>query len=169
MAEYVCKPEDFIIKNGVLKQYTGSDTHVIIPDGVTNIAFGAFECCEQLKDVHIPHTVKEIDSGAFRRCENINNIRLPYWTSIVKDYRHFLPRGQKVKIFKEVYKFNWEVFGGKENNHNYYYIAVMIDGIIYRVSQYFPTYESAIAKFQSPIHDGKYIEIKKVTTNGSNN
>ena len=28
---------DFVIENGVLKKYTGTDTDVVIPDGITKI------------------------------------------------------------------------------------------------------------------------------------
>ena len=35
--------KDFVIENGVLKKYTGSDSDVVIPEGVTVIGNYAFQ------------------------------------------------------------------------------------------------------------------------------
>ena len=34
--------KDFVVKNGVLKKYTGKDAEVVIPDGVTCIGDKVF-------------------------------------------------------------------------------------------------------------------------------
>ena len=36
---------DFVIENGVLKEYTGKGGDVVIPDGVTSIGLDAFKDC----------------------------------------------------------------------------------------------------------------------------
>jgi hypothetical protein len=40
---------DFVIENGILKEYVGSGGEVVIPEGVTGIAYGVFgNSCDQL-------------------------------------------------------------------------------------------------------------------------
>ena len=40
---------DFIIEDGVLKEYVGEESDVVIPDGVTAIGDGVFDGCERLQ------------------------------------------------------------------------------------------------------------------------
>ena len=91
--------DDFDIENGVLKEYKGNDTHVVIPDGVTEIgeyAFyrrksltsilipdsvirigkEAFYECSSLKSIEIPHSVTEIGNSAFWGCESLNTVMI---------------------------------------------------------------------------------------------
>lgn len=91
---------DFVIENGILKQYTGSGgdviipsdvkaiaeyafkdciglTSVSIPDGVTSIGGMAFWSCENLKSVTMPSTMDSIDMGAFGYCTNLTSIVIP--------------------------------------------------------------------------------------------
>ncbi|MBQ7257304.1 MAG: hypothetical protein IJS60_06380 [Abditibacteriota bacterium] len=57
--------EDFIIEDGVLKEYKGKDTDVVIPEGVTCI--GNMALCEGLKltTLEIPKSVTKIEEEAF--------------------------------------------------------------------------------------------------------
>ena len=41
--------EDFIIEDGVLKEYVGEESDVVIPEGVTAIGDEAFDGCERLQ------------------------------------------------------------------------------------------------------------------------
>ncbi len=68
---------DFQIKNGVLKKYTGTDTNVVIPDGVKRIGDNAFSYCESLVSVIIPNGVKKIGEYAFYGCKNLELIEVP--------------------------------------------------------------------------------------------
>ncbi len=68
---------DFTIKNGILIQYNGNDTHVIIPEGVTAIEDNAFTQCKNIESITIPDGVTSIGIGAFFWCESLQNITMP--------------------------------------------------------------------------------------------
>ena len=53
---------DFVIENGVLIKYTGDDTDVVVPEGVTIIGNNSFEFCE-LTSVVIPDGVTATPMG----------------------------------------------------------------------------------------------------------
>lgn len=73
---------DFVITGGgffnpddrVLKQYTGTDTHVVIPDGVTNLWASAFQNNAQLIEITIPESVTRIDDKAFSDCYQLEKV-----------------------------------------------------------------------------------------------
>lgn len=52
-------------------------TDLVIPDGVTDIGWGAFHNCESLTSVKIPDSVKSISGNTFNGCINLTNIRIP--------------------------------------------------------------------------------------------
>ena len=52
---------DFVIENGILKKYQGTDKNVIIPDGVKSIAKGAFYNCKTVTHITIPNSVEMIN------------------------------------------------------------------------------------------------------------
>lgn len=108
------QPSDFIIENGVLLEYVGTDFDVVIPDGVVRIgpyAFsekavttkhhirsvkmpdsveyidnGAFVECHSLSEVEFSPNVKEIGGGAFNKCTSIKKIVLPPAVKRVGDW-----------------------------------------------------------------------------------
>ena len=49
---------DFVIEGGMLLEYTGTDAHVVIPKGVTEIDSDVFEDCETVRRVTIPKGVE---------------------------------------------------------------------------------------------------------------
>ena len=63
----------FKIENGVLEEYLqkNGETEVIIPDGVTEIGWNAFEYCRSIKSVTIPDSVTEIGERAFEYCTSL--------------------------------------------------------------------------------------------------
>lgn len=69
--------KDFVIENGVLKKYTGSDSDVVIPEGVTKIGGSAFEDCTSLTSVTIPNSVTSIGKWAFYGCTSLASIKIP--------------------------------------------------------------------------------------------
>lgn len=73
----MCNSNDFLIKNGILIKYNGAGGNVVIPDGVTSIAWDAFEGCNNVTGVTIPEGVEIIEENTFYHCENLQNISLP--------------------------------------------------------------------------------------------
>lgn len=74
--------EDFIIINNELQCYVGVDTNVVVPDGVTSIAGGAFYRMEastpcEIETVYLPETVVRIGTSAFRDCKNLRKVEIP--------------------------------------------------------------------------------------------
>ena len=60
-----------------LMEYTGNETTVMIPEGVTDIADGAFEGNRLITSVELPSTLKSIGERAFKGCSALNNVLLP--------------------------------------------------------------------------------------------
>ena len=50
---------------------------VIVPDGVTEIGWHAFEGCTSLTSIDIPDSVTKIESGAFEGCTSLTSIDIP--------------------------------------------------------------------------------------------
>jgi hypothetical protein len=68
-------PNEFWIKDGVLREYGGWDRVVHIPDGVTEIGEFAFEN-SGVEEIYLPDSVKTITCHAFARCKSIKYIDL---------------------------------------------------------------------------------------------
>lgn len=69
--------EGFVIENGVLIKYTGKETDVVIPDGVTEIGAMAFRDSDTLAAVTIPDSVTSIGDEAFSGCCLLKAITIP--------------------------------------------------------------------------------------------
>lgn len=99
---------DFEITRNTLIHYTGTDSVVVIPSGITRIDDSAFEynndmekvvipkgvksigsCafydCKQLKHVEMPEGVTEIESSAFSGCSELTNITIPSTVKSIGD------------------------------------------------------------------------------------
>ena len=77
---------DFEMKNQVLIRYHGRGncvavpaklTHVVIPEGITEIGEQAFAGCSGIESVEIPEGVTVIRKNAFTRCKSLKTVRLP--------------------------------------------------------------------------------------------
>ena len=62
---------DFVITDGVLTQYNGTDAVVTIPSGVTKIGDRAFKGCTALTGLVIPEGVTAIAADAFEGCTDL--------------------------------------------------------------------------------------------------
>lgn len=69
--------KDFLIQNGVLEEYNGAGADVVIPEGPTEIGFGAFGYKDQIKTVTIAGSVKKIDMWAFQGCIGLTEVTIP--------------------------------------------------------------------------------------------
>ena len=70
--------ETLLIEDGVVVKCIDSYArNVVIPDGVTEIGFYSFTCCEFLSTVEIPKGVIEISAGAFSGCESLSSVVIP--------------------------------------------------------------------------------------------
>ena len=63
--------DDWLIIDGVLCSYSGTDAHVEIPHGVTSVSGFAFRNPNPITAVTVPDTVTEIEDGCFRGWENL--------------------------------------------------------------------------------------------------
>ena len=68
---------DFVISNGVLTKYKGSDKCVVIPDGVTVIGERAFMFNGTVESIVVPEGVTAIESDAFGHCDNLEEVAFP--------------------------------------------------------------------------------------------
>lgn len=128
---------DFVIIDGVLKRYTGTDAEVVIPDGVTQID-DAFNRCIWLKSVNIPDSVTKIGRWAFSHCTSLTSINIPDSVTVIGPYAFSdCTSLTSITISNAVMKIDGSVFGGctsligidvKEENRHY----VSIDGNLYR-------------------------------------
>ena len=69
--------QDFVIENGVLRDYKGPGGDVTIPEGVTEIERWAFDGCTGLTSVTIPEGVTEIGYRAFYGCTGLTSVTIP--------------------------------------------------------------------------------------------
>lgn len=74
--------DGFKIEDGVLLSYIGSEKNIVIPDGVKEIASGAFARNDNIVSITVPASVKTIEGGycayyekgAFYRCYNLKSV-----------------------------------------------------------------------------------------------
>ena len=69
--------DNFKIEKGVLKEYTGDEQDVTVPDRVKKIGSFAFAKCNSLMSITIPKGVEIIDTCAFSGCSSLTNVIIP--------------------------------------------------------------------------------------------
>ena len=68
---------EFVIENGVLVEYKGQNSNIVIPNCVTVIGEYAFAKCETLRTVKLSEGVTKIERSAFASCVNLTDINIP--------------------------------------------------------------------------------------------
>lgn len=63
-----------VVGDGILLAYRGSDTHVVIPDGIKQIGSEAFKGHTEILDVSVPASVNKICAEAFRNCSSLTGL-----------------------------------------------------------------------------------------------
>lgn len=117
---------DFIIENGVLAEYRGSDSEVKIPEGITKISSLAFQECHKLIKVSIPEGVTKIDSYAFARCRNLQTIEFPTTLEEISSCAfYYCSSLQEVKLFEKVKEIGNQAFANCSSLHT----VKLCDGI----------------------------------------
>lgn len=66
----------FVIKDNILYGYMGEEQDIVVPEGVTKIADGAFYGAN-ITSIQIPNTVESIGAMAFAECSSLTSIVLP--------------------------------------------------------------------------------------------
>ena len=84
---------DFVIENGILKEYKGAGGDVVIPEGVVYIGdvfseakYYGFELPHPLTSITIPKSMTEISHGAFTYCLSLKKVVLPDTLTKIGDY-----------------------------------------------------------------------------------
>ena len=70
-------PKDFVIEEGVLKEYKGNAEQLLLVDGIHTVGERAFRFNSTLKSVVIPEGVHTIAKDAFSYCMSLETITLP--------------------------------------------------------------------------------------------
>lgn len=68
---------DFVIKDGILKKYTGTDKYVTIPEGVKIIGSKVFYKNNNIESIIVPEGVNEIKKECFAECRSLRQISFP--------------------------------------------------------------------------------------------
>ncbi len=67
----------FTVMNGMITAYSGTETDIVIPAGITAIGSYAFMNNDTITSVVLPLSVTDIYTGAFANCENLERIIIP--------------------------------------------------------------------------------------------
>ena len=67
---------DYVVDGATLVSYTGSDSDITIPLGVTAIGKDAFSGNNNLQRVYIPDEITSIDYAAFENCKNLVKVEI---------------------------------------------------------------------------------------------
>lgn len=81
---YTSSGEKFVILGQTtLLKYNGSEKHVTVPAGITNISAGAFAYNTNVESVTLPAGLREIGENAFVHCYSLSAIDIPTTVSYI--------------------------------------------------------------------------------------
>ena len=78
-----------ISSDGTLISCLSKDTHIHLPNSVTQIGNGAFFSCDALQSIHLPNSVTYIGDYAFNWCKALQNINIPNSVTHIGDYAFY--------------------------------------------------------------------------------
>ena len=106
----------FIINEGVLVKFTGYEdncTDIVVPDGVKEIRFNAFNNFSKISSVVLPEGIERIGSYAFHNCSGIKQINLPNSLKIIESSAfQGCSSLAKIHIPDEITTIAWKTFEG---------------------------------------------------------
>lgn len=68
---------DFVIEDGILKEYRGPGGDVVVPEGVTSVGPWTFSKRGDLTSITLPESLTSIGNEAFSYCRNLTSITIP--------------------------------------------------------------------------------------------
>lgn len=102
--------EFVIVGNGILLNYNGTDSEVMIPAGVTGIGCAAFSDNQNLTGVTIPEGVIEIARDAFYCCSNLTHVALPQGLMTIGEFAFFKTAVSEITLPEGVNEINSGAF-----------------------------------------------------------
>lgn len=76
----IVSTSDFIIENGILLSYTGNDTEIFLPSGITEIAANCFSYAkkpDEITSINLNSEIKIIEKTAFSGLSSLDKITVP--------------------------------------------------------------------------------------------
>ena len=77
----------FRIENHILKQYTGEEAQIVLPEGITRIEDEVFWNHVELQSIEFPKSLRAVGEYSFRNCRKLESIVFPdgmehigYWS-----------------------------------------------------------------------------------------
>ncbi len=120
--EYKGSPSDFTIKDGVLTKYSGYQSVVVVPDGVTEIktgSFGVFEDQSTITTLVLPESLTKIGSSTFEECTSLLELVIPEGvTEIPKEMCYNCTNLKKVVIPEGVTQVGEKAFASTGDDAN---------------------------------------------------
>ena len=98
--EGLADEQGFIVVNGILFDYIGTNLDVVIPSSVTKISYGAIKSNPNIKNVVIPHGVTYIGAANFTECCGLESITVPETVEFMCLMEFDI--GKKAKIYGKV-------------------------------------------------------------------
>lgn len=86
--EQKSKEEDFDIRGGVLRRYSGLAVEIEIPEGVTEIADAAFKGAKNCEKIILPQSLTAIGAEAFSGCP-VENVNIPSCVTKIEKFAFY--------------------------------------------------------------------------------
>lgn len=102
--EAVNASSDFQMQGTTLVKYVGTDSEVVIPDGVKTIGAEAFSDCTFIESFSLPNTVTAIEDMAFSGCTGITVFTLPDTTESLGTFAFYNCENLKTMYFGDQLK-----------------------------------------------------------------
>lgn len=69
--------KDFIIENSKVVKYVGSDSKIVIPEGITSLATSLFWDNQNIEEVVLPESLINLGGDTFYNCFNLKKVNIP--------------------------------------------------------------------------------------------